>query len=579
MAWLNSFYPTYKSRSDEFKKLFTDLPVDERLVVDYSCALQKEILQQGRLYVTQKYLCFYANILGWETNLTLKWKDVTTITKEKTALVIPNAVLISTKTDKYFFASFVQRDKTYLILFRFWQNALIDKQLSPKEIWQWVHHCYGSELGLTSEDVDYIAPVQEDKLLVSGLCVESFFEAIVGPEKSTMDQITDEEKTEDVTNVIQQSSPVGSVLQTTTDHIDSSDTDGDQPIMMKDSDLNLKCTNSHEGKVLLDETLPIHVDQLFTLLFTSSKFYLDFHASKKTTDLTQTPWTHNPLDNSKSRVVNMTYTLGQTMGPKTSQVTERQSMLPCSKAGYLYSIDIESINAGIPYADSFYMQLHWCLRKVSDTQTSIAVYAQLIFKKNVWGIVKGMIERNVWSGVDDFFCSLKEALQTEGEENIPEKRRKSRRKRRMHTLPKFSLEDVRMNIPRKKLFHSNGVFSTDICTIIVFVVLLVLLVINVLLYTKLWNLEEAPSYRFSDFHALKNLPKSHDDLIKLLQRQESLHSVEAEKWQRILKTAVHLLRQAEESLNELQRSIQPSYINKDLNSAPEENYRETRTEL
>lgn len=87
---------------------------------------------------------------------------------------------------------------------------------------------------------------------------------------------------------------------------------------------NVQCTVTHEGKNLLDVVVPIHIDQLFTLLFTSSKFYLDFHAARKTTDLTQTPWTHNPLDNSKSRIVSLTMALGQTMGPKSAQVTETQ---------------------------------------------------------------------------------------------------------------------------------------------------------------------------------------------------------------------------------------------------------------
>lgn len=141
-SWFNSLYPTYKSRSEDLKKLFIEVPGEERLVVDYSCALQREILVQGRLYITQNYLCFHANIFGWETNLTLKWKDVAAITKEKTALVIPNAVLICTKADKYFFTSLVQRDKTYLMLFRLWQNALMDQPMSQQEMWTWVHQVW-----------------------------------------------------------------------------------------------------------------------------------------------------------------------------------------------------------------------------------------------------------------------------------------------------------------------------------------------------------------------------------------------------------------------------------------------------
>lgn len=37
--------------------------------VDYSCALQRDILVHGRLYVSPGYLCFYANIFGWETSV------------------------------------------------------------------------------------------------------------------------------------------------------------------------------------------------------------------------------------------------------------------------------------------------------------------------------------------------------------------------------------------------------------------------------------------------------------------------------------------------------------------------------
>ena len=38
-----------------------------------------------------------------------------------------------------------------------------------------------------------------------------------------------------------------------------------------------------EGKEMVSEVFPVDVDNLFTMLFTSSKFYMDFHAAKKTT--------------------------------------------------------------------------------------------------------------------------------------------------------------------------------------------------------------------------------------------------------------------------------------------------------
>lgn len=79
--------PTYKSRCEDFRRIFKDVPEGEMLIVDYSCALQREILAHGRLYVTQNYLCFYANIFRWETTVVIKCREITSMTKEKTALV------------------------------------------------------------------------------------------------------------------------------------------------------------------------------------------------------------------------------------------------------------------------------------------------------------------------------------------------------------------------------------------------------------------------------------------------------------------------------------------------------------
>jgi hypothetical protein len=59
---------SYKQKNDDFRKLFK-LPNDDRLLVDNSCALQREILAHGRLYLSFKHLCFRANIIGWETTV------------------------------------------------------------------------------------------------------------------------------------------------------------------------------------------------------------------------------------------------------------------------------------------------------------------------------------------------------------------------------------------------------------------------------------------------------------------------------------------------------------------------------
>ena len=69
----------------------------------------------------------------------------------------------------------------------------------------------------------------------------------------------------------------------------------------------------------------MNVDQLFTLLFTNSKFYMDFHANRKTFDMNQSPWTpRSENEAEKVREVSFTLSLTHPMGPKHSQVIETQ---------------------------------------------------------------------------------------------------------------------------------------------------------------------------------------------------------------------------------------------------------------
>jgi len=54
-------------------------------------------------------------------------KDVVQITKEKTALVIPNAIQICTRDEKYNLTSFAARDKTFMVLDRLRKLATDDQ--------------------------------------------------------------------------------------------------------------------------------------------------------------------------------------------------------------------------------------------------------------------------------------------------------------------------------------------------------------------------------------------------------------------------------------------------------------------
>ncbi len=90
--------------------------------------MQKDILVQGRIYVSENHLCFHANIFGWITNVVLPFSNVTSIEKKMTAFVIPNAIGIVSRNGKvHTFASFISRDATFDVFVNVWRHSKLDQ--------------------------------------------------------------------------------------------------------------------------------------------------------------------------------------------------------------------------------------------------------------------------------------------------------------------------------------------------------------------------------------------------------------------------------------------------------------------
>ncbi|KAG5268597.1 hypothetical protein AALO_G00214310 [Alosa alosa] len=118
---------SYKQRNEEFRKLFKEQAASEMLITDYTCALQRDLLLQGRIYLSENLLCFYSNVFRG-TKIVVNLMDITAMTREKTARWIPNAIQISTDAEKLFFTSFAAREKSFQSIFRMWQNTLLNKR-------------------------------------------------------------------------------------------------------------------------------------------------------------------------------------------------------------------------------------------------------------------------------------------------------------------------------------------------------------------------------------------------------------------------------------------------------------------
>lgn len=111
------------SSQTQVRELF-NLPKKEIIFDDFGCAYAKGILHQGRMYITENYVCFSSSVLGISKKLIVPLNDVTKITKAK-RLGIMKALQIyqANKQNPYKFQSFTDIDKTFKIIQRLWQNV------------------------------------------------------------------------------------------------------------------------------------------------------------------------------------------------------------------------------------------------------------------------------------------------------------------------------------------------------------------------------------------------------------------------------------------------------------------------
>ncbi|KAI9332535.1 hypothetical protein BDR26DRAFT_869253 [Obelidium mucronatum] len=114
-ASIVSTTPSADARSAVWEKLvhrlFKSVPVNEPLFVEHLCAYQGDhILHQGKMYLTPNFFCFHANIFGYITTFEFPIQDILLVERAKTALIIPNAIIIATSSKAYFFTSFINRE-------------------------------------------------------------------------------------------------------------------------------------------------------------------------------------------------------------------------------------------------------------------------------------------------------------------------------------------------------------------------------------------------------------------------------------------------------------------------------------
>ncbi|KAJ3215087.1 Palmitoyltransferase zdhhc14 [Clydaea vesicula] len=112
----------------EFLFHFPDLN-GERLVANFICALNDWILLQGRMFLTENYLCFKAP----NTTLIIPLRSINNLRKRKLGGFIKNSISFELNEKEYFFTSFLSRDETFDVINKLISSSKTESDMEPEE--------------------------------------------------------------------------------------------------------------------------------------------------------------------------------------------------------------------------------------------------------------------------------------------------------------------------------------------------------------------------------------------------------------------------------------------------------------
>nr|XP_017202570.1 protein Aster-C isoform X5 [Oryctolagus cuniculus] len=323
------------------------------------------------------------------------------------------------------------------------------------------------------------------------------------------------------------------------------------------------------GRLYINRVFHISAERMFELLFTSSRFMQRFTNSRNIIDVVSTPWTVEP-GGDQLRTMTYTIVLNNPLTGKCTAATEKQTLYKESREAQFYMVDAEVLTHDVPYHDYFYTLNRYCIIRASKQRCRLRVSTDLKYRKQPWGLVKSLIEKNSWSSLEHYFKQLESDLLMEESmlnQSIEDPGKLSGLRRRRRTfnrtaeaLPKLSSQrsagdvgfDAKGDLTGRKKEVEN--YSTALIVVMsVFLLLLVLL--NVTLFLKLSKIEHA-AQSFYRLHLQEE--KSLNLASDVVSRAENTpkNKDQAHRLKGVLKDSILMLEQLKSSLVMLQKTFE-----------------------
>ena len=390
MPKLTGFAVASRKRNRDFHNLFKSVPDDDYLIEDYSCALQREILAHGRLYVSEGHLCFSSNIFGWVTTLVMGFDEIVSVEKRSTALVFKNGLMISTLHAKHIFASFASRDSTYDLIVNIWKlgHPSLRSSLNGVRLEE--------TGGDKTEKVDE-PTVDEDESL-------SESEGASEDGEDIYDEDEEDENTPDTTQAPEPGPPngdadkaslrkvsgpalsTGSGGEKVKDAAATATGDTDFPGPTTHAPTDCGDAESHFEKNMGEDTIPAPLGKIYNLIFGPPNWMSKFiTADQKCTDLQMDDKLGLTTDN-RSREFTYVKPLNGPIGPKQTKcvVNEVLDSLDFNKAA---TVTVSTQSPDVPSGNAFTVKTKYCLSWAENNQTRVLMTCSIEWTGKSW--IKG----------------------------------------------------------------------------------------------------------------------------------------------------------------------------------------------
>ncbi|OLL25898.1 putative membrane protein [Neolecta irregularis DAH-3] len=378
-------------RNREFHAMFRSVPPEDYLIEDYGCALQREILVHGRMYVSEGHICFNSNIFGWVTNLVIAFSEIVAIDKKSTAVIFPNAITITTlQQNRHIFASFISRDTTYDLIIKIWRIS---------------HPGSGyPRLVLNDSDLSDDESDDEDSDSLSDF------------KNAQSDVISDTSASKILTPRPTKSSQPPLTKSTSKDQSAAAQpVDSGTPSAIPSEHEPTECIDEHFEKSLIDYIIPASMDKVWNLMFGDNTSFMETFllVNQKNTDLEI-----SGFSGSKTRSYIFVKHLSASIGPKQTKCNTTDTIEQFSPQ----TISLVSVTQtpDVPNGSSFSIKTKYCFSWAEKNQTRLKSSYFVEWNKSSW--LKGPIEKGVNEGQIAYSKDLLEALKKEFE--APSKRKR-----------------------------------------------------------------------------------------------------------------------------------------------------------